>query len=129
MAKQKGWVLAEIGWEYNDEYNYRPEYGGSKAQAVYLEKGDADAECERLNCIGIRGAELGSYGGDGLNGVLSRKVSTEEFLEWANKTLKVEWTDDSYPFEVPEGLSHAVYKGLLERVSIRFWEVLEVEVR
>jgi hypothetical protein len=129
MAKQKGWVLAEIGWEYNDEYNYRPEYGGSTAQAVYMNKDDAVAECERLNCIGIRGINLGEYGGDGLSGILKCGVSEDVFVKWANETLGTKWSPDECEFAVPDGLMHAQYKDLLNRISIRFWEVLEVDIR
>lgn len=130
MAKKVGYVLGEIGWEYNDEFSYRPESGGSNACAVYLDKQKADDEAERLNINHIHGENLACYSGDGLHGILRWKANDEEqFLEWANKELGMKWSKDDGEYEVPANLPNAKCKELLNRITIRFWEVLEVEIR
>lgn len=45
----KVYVLQEIGWEYNDEVNYRPESDGGIARKVFKNKDKADEECAKLN--------------------------------------------------------------------------------
>lgn len=49
MAKQVGYVLSEIGWEYNDENYHRPECDGGTPRKVYLNKQKAMTACAELN--------------------------------------------------------------------------------
>ena len=43
---QQAWVIAEVGWEYNDEFTYAE--GAFPRTQLYFDKTQADAECERL---------------------------------------------------------------------------------
>ncbi len=50
MSKTKtGYVIQEIGWEYNDEYYYQSADGGGTARKVFLNKDKAEAERDRLD--------------------------------------------------------------------------------
>ena len=49
MAKQVGYVLCEIGWEFNDENHHRSECGGGTPRKVYLNKQKATTACAELN--------------------------------------------------------------------------------
>jgi hypothetical protein len=51
MAKPKkiGYVLMEIGWEYNDENYYRPESEGGTPKKVFMDLAKANRECAELN--------------------------------------------------------------------------------
>lgn len=129
MEKKKGWILAEVCWEFNDEFSYRPEGDGYTAQAVYLLKEDADAQCEKLNCSAIRGVDIGNYSSEGLHGILARKVTKEDLFAWAKEKLGVEWSENDGEYDVPDGKSHATYKALLDRITLRFHEVIEVKIR
>lgn len=48
-AGTKAWALVKIGWEYDDEYYFRPECGGGTPVKVFLDKEAAEAECANLN--------------------------------------------------------------------------------
>ena len=43
---QRAWVIAEVGWEYNDEFTYAE--GAFPRAQLYFDKTHADTECERL---------------------------------------------------------------------------------
>ena len=43
---QQAWVIAEVGWEYNDEFTYAE--GAFPRTQLFFEKALADAECQRL---------------------------------------------------------------------------------
>ena len=51
---QRAWVIAEVGWEYNDEFTYAE--GAFPRTQLYFDKAHADAECERL-CVEFNAAE------------------------------------------------------------------------
>lgn len=46
---KKGYCIVKIGWEYNDEYYYRPESEGGKPVKVYEAQSVAEKECLRMN--------------------------------------------------------------------------------
>jgi hypothetical protein len=50
---ETGYVVVEIGWEYNDEFYYRGESGGGNPVHVYLDKGAAEAKVAELNKIAL----------------------------------------------------------------------------
>jgi len=43
---QRAWVIAEVGWEYNDEFTYAE--GAFPRTQLFFEKALADTECQRL---------------------------------------------------------------------------------
>ena len=49
MAKRTVYIVSQIGWEYNDEYYYRPESEGGKPVIAYSTKEKAQAECDTRN--------------------------------------------------------------------------------
>ena len=49
MAKQVGYVLSEIGWEYNDENYHRPECDGVTPRKIFLDKHKATRACAEAN--------------------------------------------------------------------------------
>ena len=51
---QRAWVIAEAGWEYNDEFTYAE--GAFPRTQLYFDKAQADADCERL-CLEFFAAE------------------------------------------------------------------------
>lgn len=64
---KKGYVILEIGWEYNDEY-YHTSNNGEMYEApkeLYLDKAKAEAECLKREINSFRGQSLGVYFYDG----------------------------------------------------------------
>jgi hypothetical protein len=49
MAKRTGYVIVEIGWEYNDEYYYRPDSGGGTPKKFFTDKAKAEVVCHDMN--------------------------------------------------------------------------------
>lgn len=45
----KLYVLSSVSWQYNDEYNYRPEEGPVHPKGVYTNKEEAERLCAALN--------------------------------------------------------------------------------
>ena len=49
MTKRVGYVLSEIGWEYNDENYHRPDCDGGTPRKIFLDKQKATTACAELN--------------------------------------------------------------------------------
>jgi hypothetical protein len=45
----KGYVVVEVGWEYDDEFYYRGECDGGNPRKIYLSYVAGKAEVDRLN--------------------------------------------------------------------------------
>ena len=59
-----GYVVTEVGYEYNDEIYYQSESGGGTPVRVFLDKAKAQAEVDRMNLESLIGCEIGSYAYD-----------------------------------------------------------------
>ncbi|HEY9704266.1 MAG TPA: hypothetical protein V6C58_17575, partial [Allocoleopsis sp.] len=71
MAKQKGYLVLEVGYEYNDEYYHTGNYGTTyeAPEKIYLTKEKAEAVLKEKTFEALRGEDLGRYGGNGLEGI------------------------------------------------------------
>jgi len=49
VVQTTGYVILEIGWEYNDENYYRPECEGGLPRKFFTDRGRAAIECEQMN--------------------------------------------------------------------------------
>lgn len=47
--KTNVFIIQEIGWEYTDEYYYRPESRGGVPKIMYTDKAKAEKVCKELN--------------------------------------------------------------------------------
>jgi len=52
-----GYAVQEVGYEYNDEYYYRPEEGGGHAKFVFFTKEKADQKVLELVAELLKGSE------------------------------------------------------------------------
>ncbi len=50
-------IISAIGWEYNDEYYYRPESHGGEPQKAYRDPAQARSECDRMNGEAMRSSK------------------------------------------------------------------------
>jgi len=60
-AKKIGYVVMQIGWEYNDEYYYRPDCEGGKPVKVFNTQKEAQAERDRFNNHSVHENEHSGY--------------------------------------------------------------------
>lgn len=71
MAKKqngtKVYIVSKIGWEYNDEYYYRPESEGGLPVEAYKDRSKAELRCIELNTKEFD-AETVTYTGKGEEG-------------------------------------------------------------
>jgi hypothetical protein len=59
-------IITEVMWQYNDEYNYRNDDGGSgKPMRVFMNEKRANAECMKLNRKQLMFEDLNGYCEDG----------------------------------------------------------------
>jgi len=113
----------ELGFEYNDEINYRPDAAGGSPLKVFSDEGMANTYCEHMNIKSMRSAISGH------GGIASYFYSVEDIdktgkLEGILQSLKVA-TDGND--STPE-LSDADVKRILDNSNLRFFTVESVEL-
>lgn len=89
-----GYVITEIGYEYNDEIYYQSESGGGVPVKVYLDKEKAQAELDKLNMESLMTCQIGEYSYD-IKDVISDMDSFEKIVKKYDKEGEVN-LDDSY---------------------------------
>ena len=118
------YILAEIGWEYNDEYYYRSYNGGSHPLTVYRSEKAATEACQEKNVAHFKSLV---HDGDTLMGYLGED-NCDDFVEYVKEVGGVV-EDDWGPFvkSLPDNLSDAQYVQMMKLSGLSFYEVLEVE--
>ena len=91
-----GYVIQEIGYEYNDEYYYRGESGGGTPKKIIINKDIAERTLMQLEIEKWRGEDLGYY-------------------------------EEEVP-DIPNTATDEQIKSIIKSSSIRFYEMVEVEV-
>jgi hypothetical protein len=123
----KAYALCSYVWQYDDENHYND--GGAFSEFVFMNEQKAQDTCLTFNINCLRGTDICDYANDGVRGYVSGGYEMENltaFVEWANKLLGTEWSADDGEMVVPEDASAENIKSLMERVSLRFYEVVEV---
>ena len=145
---KKGYVVQEVGYEYNDEYFYRGESGGGIAKFVFftpekaqskiyeliadlVQNGDKDWRGKPIGyrpftfCDNGDGIEFDTRAVEKLNVALGQMVEGKSF----------DYDEDDYDFmdwQLPTGLnseqSMIIAKILIDDFKIVLYEVVEVEV-
>lgn len=126
-----GYVVTEIGYEYNDEIYYQGESGGGTPVKVYLDKEKAQSETDRLNLEALVTCEIGQYAYD-LSEIINDMDSFEKIIRKYDKQAEVS-VDDSYQLgewfsSHASKFSNADKKKLLDLVSLEFYTLAEVEI-
>ncbi len=117
---KKAYVIQSIGYEYNDEYNYRPECGGGHATAVYFDEVAAKKRMVELEIEQWKEETLGHYGyGDDI-------IEDAEEFESALELMGID-PDDWWDSGIPTGATDEQIKNLIRATNIRFYEIVEVD--
>ena len=119
----KGYVILEVGFEYNDEIYHTGNYGETYAapNTVFMDKDKAIEEVDKLNVNKLRGEYLDYYG----YGVEEFANDEDAFMEfWRREFDK----DAEYEFRVPSDATDEQLKGLIKLLSFRFFTLKEIEL-
>lgn len=126
-----GYVITEIGYEYNDEIYYQGESGGGTPVKVYLDKEKAQAELNRLNLESLVTCEIGEYAYD-LEDIIDDMSAFEKIIQKYDKEGEVS-VRDSYELgnwfaTHASNFSNSDKKKLLEIINLEFYTIAEVEI-
>lgn len=126
-----GYVITEVGYEYNDEIYYQGESGGGTPVKVYLDKEKAQFELDRLNLESLITCEIGQYAYD-LEDIIDDMGEFESIIRKYDKQGEVS-VNDSYELgewfsSNASRFSKADQKKLLEIVNLEFYNLAEVEI-
>lgn len=117
---KKGYIIQEIGYEYNDEYYYKSECGGGTPKMVFTDEILAKKKMLELEINEWKGKCLCDYGED-FEGMAE---DDEEF----SRILEELGIDDLWRDSVPADASDDLIKKLIKHADIRFYEIIEVDV-
>ncbi len=120
--EKKGYVIQKLGYEYNDETYYRPEDGGGNPVIVMTDEVVAKKKFMELEIEAWRGETVGNYGYN-----LDEVASDESEFEKALEAMGLE-VDDLWNVEIPKTATDDQIKRLIKASSIRFHEIVEVEI-
>jgi len=117
---KKGYVVQAIGYEYNDEYYYRGESNSGIPQIVFFNEVKAMKKLAELEIQAFKGERLGYYQVD-------EYIDDEALYREALNELGID-PDGDWRVDVPKDASDSAIKKLIKATSIRFHEIVEVDV-
>lgn len=127
MAKQKGYIVLEVGFEYNDEYYHTGSYGATyeAPKKVFTDKEKAMVELHKKTFEKLRGEDLSRYNGDGLDGICKEGMQ-DEFC----RIFKEEFDKDAeeWELEIPKKATDEQLMKIIECLDLEFFELVEVEL-
>ena len=122
-----GYVILEVGYEYNDEI-YHSGYNGDSYEApkeVFTDKEKAKAEMVLRTNKHLRGLSLGHYC-YGLDEITHRE---EDLIKFFNDEFSVDLSgDDYYEMDVPTSATDGQLAKLQELIHLKFFKLQEVEL-
>ncbi len=127
MEKKKGYIVLEVGFEYNDEYYSTGNYGATyeAPKKVFTDKEKAIIELNKKTFEKLRGEDLGRYGGDGLDGIC-KKGMNDMFSKICQEEFDI--VVDDYDIEIPEDATDEQLSKIVECLDLEFFELVEVDL-
>ena len=126
-----GYVITEVGYEYNDEIYYQSESGGGTPVKVYLDKAKAEAEIDRLNLESLVTCEIGQYAYN-MSDIVSDMNAFEKILKKYDTEGTLDLEDE---YELGEwfsanaiSFSQADKRKIVKLVNLEFYTLAEVEI-
>lgn len=117
-----GYIIQEIGYEYNDEYYYRGEAGGGTPKAIITDEAKAKDRLIDLEMKSWRSQYIGSYGYD----LRDITRDEDEFLKIIEEVVGD--SDDWYDVRIDDRFSDDQLKRLIRASTLRFHEIVPVEI-
>lgn len=119
----KVYVISEVGWEYNDNFYYQPECGGSSPVIGYKDRLKAERECLKKNADQARRLSKA----DRLREYLDEDALEDELGEMITK-LGCIVDVGSESIKLPSDASDILIMQILDILGIRFYEISELEL-
>ena len=129
MAKKKGYIVLEVGYEYNDEYYHTGNYGATyeAPEKVFTDKEKANDELKQKTFEKLRGGEdLGRYNGDWLDGICKDGMQ-DEFAKIFKEEFDID-VEKKYEAVVPKKATDEQLMKIIECLDLEFFELVEVEL-
>lgn len=127
-----GYVVTEVGYEYNDEIYYQSESGGGTPVKVFLDKAKAQAEVDKMNLESLIGCEIGSYAYEFSDIVSDEDAFMKIIKKYVKKDDEVDLEDG---YELGEWFSanakefsQSDKKKIAKLVTLEFFTLTEVEI-
>lgn len=126
-----GYVITEVGYEYNDEIYTENDSGGGTPVKVYLDKAKAEAEGTKMNLDALMSCEIGSYAYD-LDDIIDDMPAFEKIIKKYDPKNEVD-IEDTYALgewfssHAPK-FSESDKKKVWELISLEFFTITEVEI-
>jgi hypothetical protein len=133
MSTATGYVIVEVGFEYNDEIYQTLDESGGRAKIFYHHKSRADLACAKLNFEEVTrtmlSGDIGNYGYS-LQDIYGYKALDylEDQVEDLNLDIRAAgWDDDTVP-NAFEKLTPDQQVRFVELMQTKFFLVHEVEI-
>jgi hypothetical protein len=123
----KGYVILEVGYEYNDEVYSTGNYGEQfeAPNEVYTDKDKAKAEMSVRANKQLRGLSLAHYG-YGLDEITNDE---QELITFFKDEFNIEVDDeDFYDMDVPSSATDEQLEKLQGLLTLKFFRLKEVEL-
>lgn len=115
-------VVSKVGWEYNDEYYYRPQDESVLPEFAFTDINKALEYYEKKNLEFYKDLPLIEYG----DGWQISEIFEQPGIDYLN-SLNEDWYD-----QIKEGatldLTEKEWKQLTPHIKIKFYEINEVEL-
>lgn len=124
---KKGYVILEIGYEYNDEIYHTGNYGESyeAPNKIYTDKVKADADLVTKNLEKFKGLELGYY----CYGIDEITHDEQGLIDFLNNELKMNVKEDEFwDVHLPNDMTDEQCKALMKLINLEFYTIHEVEI-
>lgn len=126
MENKKGYIVLEVGFEYDDEYystgNYGPMY--EKPKKIFLNKEKAVEVWKKESVKKLRGLTLGLYFQDGGRDMFNKGMQDKG--EQIMQELGIDQED--WEMEIPKTATNEQLEQLLECLKIEFFKVAEIDI-
>lgn len=121
------YIVCRIGWEYNDEYYYRPEYEGGTPVNAFTVRTLAEELCKTKNCKWFIDALKGEY-------LISNPASyldcswypKSEIEKEVEKVEHLSWDHNNFTSEDPHLIKYDHLSELIKNLELEQYEVVEV---
>lgn len=116
-----GYIIQEIGYEYNDEYYYKGENGGGTPKMIFADESLAKKKMLELEIKRWKKQRIGDFlGEDGYYEIEDNKE--------VKKILDELGIKDLYNDPIPSSASDEQIKKLMKLLGLIFHEILEVDI-
>lgn len=128
MENKKGYLVLEVGWEYNDEYYHTGNYGTTyeAPNKVYLDWDEAEKEYKKKNFEMLITERLSKYTSGGWE-ELCEKGMADQFRTLLLTEFEIDVEDD-YDFRIPKTATEEQLTKILECLKVKFFEIVEIEI-